>query len=137
MLTVVQKIETDDLFAGTLYGNPVKRSSNNLGEYSIYEEKEIVIFFIDRGDKYNLYLFRTSKEGMEIIPGVYPSVNLLLHLKARHKARRFARYIKDFIKEGIDLNKMPDGFFTRLQALLEEKENKNSYKMLIERFVKT
>jgi hypothetical protein len=137
MQTIVQKIESNNLFAGTFYGTPIERSSNAIGEYSVYEENEVILYFIDRGEKYNAYLFKTSSTGMEKIPGVSTSVKILIHIGSRHKIKRLKSYVDDLKKKGLNLNELPDGFFYRMNALLEEKENNISYNKLLKRYIKT
>lgn len=134
MMTAVQRRECVDIFSYTVYGNPVEIKKNDVGEVAVYGVGEIVVYVIERPHLLKAFLFRTSKKGSYQVPGVFPAVDLFVQTRTRTKTRRFMGYLNHVREKKIDLNALPDGFFIRLNNMLEVSKKKHDFSDLLKRY---
>jgi hypothetical protein len=92
---------------------------------AVYGVGEIVVYVIERPHLLKAFLFRTSKKGSSLVPGVFPAVDLFVQTRTRTKTRRFMGYLNHVREKKIDLKTLPDGFFIRLNNMLEVSKKKH------------
>lgn len=122
MNTAVQIRQDSRVYGKLLYGDPFKSVQNEKGEVAIFQEGEIVGYFLAWGERRrHLYLFQCGK-GEASVPGVYPAVKILVDAGTRTRVSRLRNVLDWLQKNNYDMKALPDGFYARLQALIEGKK---------------
>lgn len=122
MQTAVQLRQDSRIYGKVLYGNPSNTFQNEKGEVAIFAAGQIVAYFIAWGERRrHLYLFQCGY-GEESVPGVYPSVRILVDAATRTRVSRLRNVLEWLQRNDYKIEALPEGFYARLQALLEGKK---------------
>lgn len=122
MKTAVQ-LRNDAIYHAYIrLGNAVRKKAGTKGEIALFEDGQIVVYIVVKQSGQRSFLFQTdTKNGTETIPGVYPSVNLLIETRSKGRTQRLMNYLTEMEKKNINVNGLREGFFLRLHVLLEER----------------
>jgi len=121
MKTAVRNYRSNDIISEVLYSSePFENSSDEL----FFNVGNIVIYAISQGKKRKAFLFRTGPGGTDILPGVHPSVNLLVQAKTREKVTRLLKIIASLNRRKIEIVSLSDSFFLRVNVLIENRDFK-------------
>jgi len=119
--TALQLRNGDDCFSGIFFGTPKAVVQGELGNIALFDAGYLVGYEIIRGRTRRAFLFRTlAGNGSEKVPGVYPSVRLLVMARSRELSRKLIRSIGFLKRENITVDALPDLFFSRLQVILSD-----------------
>lgn len=122
MYTAIQLRDDRDLKCHLLYGNPISRRVGRLGDIALFEANQLVVYCVSTGRQKKAFVFHTGPEGSVTVPGVLPSVRLLCEAKSRGKVTRLSQVISSIERKGLLLNKLPTGFFVRLNCMLNDRD---------------
>ena len=121
MVTTIQTYHEQDISCDILYGTPIAKQDQAAGFKAIFDENSLVIYSISKGRKQRAYLFRTSSKGSDSIPGVYPAVLLLTEATSREKITRLLAVFQSLSRRNLDVSKLDDNFFIRLNTIIENR----------------
>lgn len=122
MTTAVQLRQDSRFYCKVLVGNPIKVQRNAKGDVAIFPQGEIVAYFIAWERKRHLYVFRCAGEmGQQEVIGVLPAVDVLIDAGTRTRVTRLRDIITYLEREKISLSGLSEGWYARVQALIENK----------------
>lgn len=120
MRTAVQLIDDDDVHAYTMLGHAVGKKTGTKGEIALFDDGQLVLYIKENKNGKEASLFQTdTRKGTETIAGVYPAVNLFIETRTKGKTRRLLNYVAYMEINHIDIHQMREGFFYRMQVLLD------------------
>lgn len=122
MYTAIQLRDDHDLRCLLLYGSPISRRVGRLGEIALFDADQVVIYCVITGRSKKAFAFRTGLDGSVTVPGVLPGVELLCEAKSRGKVTRLMQVVCALERKGIALHALPEGFFVRLNTMLNDRE---------------
>ncbi len=120
MRTAVQLRDDDDVHAYTMLGQVATKKAGTKGEIALFDDGQLVLYIKENKNRKDACLFQTdTKKGTETIAGVYPAVNLFLETRTKGKTRRLLNYVAYMEKNHIPIQGLREGFFYRMQVLLD------------------
>jgi hypothetical protein len=121
MKTAVRNYRSSDITCEILYSS---EPFENSGDKLLFSAGSIVVYAISQGKKRKAFLFRTGPDGSDILPGVYPAVNLLVQAKTREKVTRLLKVIASLSRRKMEIVSLSDSFFLRVNVLIENRDFK-------------
>jgi len=120
MRTAVQLRDDDDVHAYTLLGQVAETKPGKNGEIALFNDGQRVLYIKEKKSSKEACLFQTDcQKGTEKIPGVHPAVNVLMATRTKGKTRRLLNYVAYMENNRIAIQGLREGFFYRLQVLLD------------------
>jgi hypothetical protein len=104
-----------------VHGDPAALLAGQLGPVALFPPGEIVAYVIHTSRPNRLFLFRTLERdgaGQTAIPGVHPTVRLLIALDSARVIRRCRRFFRLLARRGQAASRLSDGFYLRLERAL-------------------
>jgi len=123
MKTAVRNYRSSDITSEVLYSS---EPFENSGDELFFNSGNIIVYAISQGKKRRAFLFRTGPCGADILPGVYPAVNLLVQAKTREKVTRLLKIIASLSRRKMEIVSLSDSFFLRINVLIENRDFKIS-----------
>jgi hypothetical protein len=122
MTTAVQLRQDHDIQCFLIFGSPCSYSHGQRGKIALFNDSQLIIYCISKGRKQKAFVFKTHRSGADFVPGVYPAVELLAEAKTKGKVTRLIRILITLSQRNFDISKLDDGFFIRLNAVLENRK---------------
>lgn len=119
-LTALVLSSSETASSRLLHGTPVERRSHPKGSVVLVESGQIVVYSV-RARKLRTFVFRTLSAPEILsswVPGVSPSVRLLLHTQTLGRLRRLEELLRYLERLGCSPSSLSDGFYSRLNAIL-------------------
>ena len=121
MNTALQLQSSPAMTCELLHGAPLRIVDGKLGAIALFGPDEIVAYVRRAPAMQTLVVFRTLAVDDALaasVPGVFPRVRLLMHLRSATRVRAALRLFAYARKRGIDASGLRDAFFVRLSIAL-------------------
>ena len=119
-----------------LCGEPASVASGTLGPIAVFEAHQIVAYLVRVGISRSLFVFRTlvvDERLSEFVPGVYPAVGLLVHVRSTGRVRALRRLLGHIARRGIAASRLSDDFFLRVSCALGGRTDQACLRSLLQR----
>ncbi|SPD72449.1 conserved hypothetical protein [uncultured Desulfobacterium sp.] len=121
MVTAVQ-LRSDEIKCMIIYGKPLAVTQGKYGDIAIFSDNCLVIYSVEINQQKTTFLFKTStSKGTVIVPGVFPKVDLLCHVKGKEKTTRVQTLVRALAKKNIDPANLDSAFYLRLGVMLNNR----------------
>jgi hypothetical protein len=121
MKTVVQLRSDPALTCELAHGSPDGFVQGERGPIAIVGPDRILAYVIRASASPTLFVFRTLTVDDRLaasVPGVFPRVRLLIHVRSAGRVRAARRLFAYLVKRGIEPSLLPDAFFVRMNVAL-------------------
>ncbi len=129
MRTAVQLRDTEHLTCQLIHGTPAATIAGGLGPIAIFEPDQLVAYLIDTVVGARVFIFRTlatRDPAAPTVPGVFPSVSLLVATRSRGRAAHLRNLFLYFEKVKLDPASLSDEFYLRVAGVLGGKLDRNN-----------
>lgn len=102
------------------HGTPVSVAADGPYRNALFPDAAYVGYRITNGKREHAFLFRTNpKHGAQVVPGVSPSVMLLVDAKSRYRSAKLQEMLQVITESGLSISEVPDHVFLRFNTVLE------------------
>lgn len=123
MNTAVQLRRTTDAdpHSELIHGAPLGFREGRLGPIALFPSATLVAYLLRVRRRQSLYVFRTLHTDDRLaarLPGVWPSVRLLVNVHSKGRAHLVRSLFRYLARSGSDPSLLSDGFWFRLGTVL-------------------